>query len=160
MPSASLDPPREYHVLAAPGGALLLAVNIRVLARAARRRLGAEQESVLSDVGGEVVLVGDVAAHHAGLALDAVEGDAEAGEEVEVGLRHGLVRPLAGAPIRVEGVEVLHEELTAPQESPLGELLVPKFVGNLQMIKLGFLANRLQDHTTWHRLVLACRENP
>ena len=148
MPAASLDSPREDHVLAAPGGALLLAVNIRVLARAARRRLGAEQESVLSDVGGEVVLVGDVAAHHARLALDAVEGDAEAVEEVEVGLRHGLVRPFPGAPIGVEGVEVFHEELTAPQESPLGELLVPKFVGDLQMAKLGFVANRSENHTT------------
>ena len=65
-----------------------------------------------------------------------MEGDAETVKEVEVGLRDGLVGLLAGGPVRVEGVEILHEKLAAPHESPFGMLLVTKFVGHLHSLHI------------------------
>ncbi len=72
-------------------------------------------------------LVGEAAADGAAVGLDGPELHAEAREDPLVGLEHPPVFPVGVGIVHVEGVAVLHDELTAAHQAEPG----PDFVAEL-----------------------------
>ncbi len=86
--------------------------------------LTAEHDLVLAGVGVGHVLVADVAAHHAGVALDHHEAEAAAPVDAVVSGSVLAVALLQGVEADVEAVRVLHDELARAQDAALGPCLV------------------------------------
>ena len=86
--------------------------------------LAAEDDLVLAGVGVGHVLVADLAAHHARVALDHHEAEAAAPVDAVVGLDVQAVALLQGLVADVEAVGVLHDELPCAQDAALGTGLV------------------------------------
>ena len=86
--------------------------------------LAAEHDLVLAGVGERHVLVADLAAHHARVALDHHEREAAALEDAVVGADVQAVALLQGLLAHVQAVRVLHDELARAQDAALGPRLV------------------------------------
>ena len=86
--------------------------------------LAAEDDLVLAGVGEGHVLVADLAAHHARVALDHHEVEAAARVDAVVGADVQAVALLQRLFAHVEAVRVLHDELARAQDAALGPRLV------------------------------------
>jgi len=83
-----------------------------------------EGDNVLAGGARRHVLVGAAAAHHPGVALHPVPGDAAAVEDPRVGRGVRLVGGVQAGAVTVEGVRVLHRELAHAQQAALRARLV------------------------------------
>ena len=84
----------------------------------------AVDQRVLAGAGDHVELVRAGAADRAVVGRDRAELQAEAGEDADVGVEHGLVRLLHAVDVAVEGVGILHGELAAAHQAEARTALV------------------------------------
>ena len=107
------------------------APELRAFGVGAVPAIGAEGDGVLANFGEEDELLGDLAADGAGVGLDRQGGNAAPVEDVGVGASHGVVGALESFLIAIEGVRILHDELTDADQAAARPRLIAEFLLDL-----------------------------